>query len=126
MTALLAVLTTWERAALVLAFRFVLPAYETVIVCVPAAKVEVLRTAVPAAVTVAVPRTALPFLKVTTRPVGMAAVLGDAILNVAVKVITWPTSPGLADVASKIDVAADCTVSATLALVLAPKLVLAA
>jgi hypothetical protein len=77
--------TVWLKAAEVLFADDALPLYAAVIEYVPAPRVSVVRVATPCALSVAVPRGAVPFLNVTV-PVGA----GPVDETVAVKVTGWP------------------------------------
>jgi hypothetical protein len=89
----------------------VLPAYEAVIDCVPAARALVLKEAAPLALRVAVPSAVVPSRKVTV-PVGV--VLPDAGATVAVNVTLWPVLICVAEAVNEVVVATRVCVTLTM------------
>ena len=86
-----------------LARKLASPAYATVMLCVPTVRTDLPSVAVPE-VRVAVPMETPPSIKVTV-PVGVPAPGGCAV-TVAIKLMAWPNTEGLAELANVVVVAA--------------------
>jgi hypothetical protein len=88
----------------------VLPAYDAVIDCVPAAREVVLKEAAPLPLSVAVPSAVVPSMKVTV-PVGV--VVPDAGETMAVNVTLWPVLICVAEAVNAVVVATKVCVTLT-------------
>jgi hypothetical protein len=86
--------TVWVIAAEELALKLLSPAYDTAIVCIPTARAEVVKVALPpesAPAPMETPLSVNVTVPVAVPPPGLTA------LTVAVKVTDWPNTDGLAD-----------------------------
>ena len=116
--ALLALLTTWLTAELVLVTKFASPPYSAVMLYeLPTAKVDVLNVANPLPFKVAVPSVVKPFLKVMV-PDGVP----EEPVTVAVKIIGCPKTDGFTEDVNPVALLALLTTWLTAELVLVTKL----
>ena len=93
--------TVCVNTAEVLPLTLVSPLYTAVMECAPSASPEVLKVVHPLPLSVPVPSVVVPSLNVTL-PVA-APVAGASTLTVAVKVTGWPTSVGVWEEASAVE-----------------------